>query len=97
MTIHAVTSLSFEQASPPGSPTTSAALAIENGLHNLCDTTFAEDASQLRTGTGPHVKATLRNLASARSAALGRSIMPPPPDTTPTTRRGPGHLGIIPR
>jgi hypothetical protein len=25
--------------------------------------TFAEDASQLRTGTGPHVMAVLRNLA----------------------------------
>ena len=36
--------------------------AIENGLHHIRDTTFAEDASQVRTGTGPHVMATLRNL-----------------------------------
>jgi hypothetical protein len=71
VTIHAVTSLSFEQASPPGSPTPSAARAIENGLHNLRDTTFAEDASQLRTGTGPHVKATLRNLAIGALSRAG--------------------------
>jgi hypothetical protein len=31
-------------------------------LHHLRDVTFAEDASQLRTGAGPHVMATLRNL-----------------------------------
>jgi hypothetical protein len=36
--------------------------AIENGLHHVRDTTFAEDASQVRTGAGPHVMATLRNL-----------------------------------
>jgi hypothetical protein len=37
--------------------------AIENGLHYLRDTTFAEDASQVRTGAGPQVMACLRNLA----------------------------------
>ena len=37
--------------------------AIENGLHWVRDVTFAEDASQLRTGTGPQVMACLRNLA----------------------------------
>jgi hypothetical protein len=35
---------------------------IENGLHYIRDVTFAEDASQLRTGTGPQVMACLRNL-----------------------------------
>jgi hypothetical protein len=35
---------------------------IENGLHWVRDVTFAEDASQLRTGTGPQVMACLRNL-----------------------------------
>jgi hypothetical protein len=35
--------------------------AIENGLHYLRDTTFAEDASQIRSGTGPQVMACLRN------------------------------------
>jgi hypothetical protein len=37
--------------------------SIENGLHYVRDTTFAEDASQVRVGTGPNVMACLRNLA----------------------------------
>src|SRR5919106_1058107 len=32
-------------------------------LHHLRDVTFAEDASQLRTGTAPRAMASLRNLA----------------------------------
>lgn len=35
----------------------------ENGLHHVRDTTFAEDHSQIRTGSGPRVMASLRNLA----------------------------------
>jgi predicted transposase YbfD/YdcC len=35
---------------------------IENRLHFIRDTTFAEDASQVRTGHGPDNMATLRNL-----------------------------------
>jgi len=64
VTVYAITSLTFAQASP-------ARLAdylrghwtIENGLHWVRDVTFAEDSSQIRTGAGPHVMATLRNLA----------------------------------
>ena len=36
--------------------------AIE-ALHHIRDTTFAEDGSQVRTGAGPHVIATLRHHA----------------------------------
>ncbi|MGW2564264.1 hypothetical protein ACWCXB_34680 [Streptomyces sp. NPDC001514] len=36
---------------------------IENRLHHIRDTTFAEDASEIRTGHGPANLATLRNLA----------------------------------
>lgn len=36
---------------------------IENGLHWVRDVTFAEDDSQIRTGHGPAVMASLRNLA----------------------------------
>ena len=32
-------------------------------LHHVRDTTFAEDASQLRTGNAPRAMATWRNLA----------------------------------
>lgn len=36
---------------------------IENCNHHVRDTTFQEDLSQIRTGNGPHMMATLRNLA----------------------------------
>lgn len=36
---------------------------IENQLHWVRDVTFGEDLSQARTGNGPHVMASLRNLA----------------------------------
>ncbi len=36
---------------------------IENKIHHVRDTTFAEDASRVRTGTAPRAMATLRNLA----------------------------------
>lgn len=35
---------------------------IENRLHWVRDVTFDEDRSQVRTGNGPRVMATLRNL-----------------------------------
>jgi predicted transposase YbfD/YdcC len=61
--VYAITILQFEQTRP-------ARLAdllrghwtIENGLHWVRDVTFAEDASQLRTGAAPQVMACLRNL-----------------------------------
>jgi predicted transposase YbfD/YdcC len=36
---------------------------IENGLHHVRDVTYAEDASQVRTGNAPRVMAGIRNLA----------------------------------
>ncbi|WP_254552216.1 hypothetical protein [Kitasatospora sp. MMS16-BH015] len=62
-TIHAVTSLTTEQATPAGL----ARLVRDHwgiaALHHIRDTTFAEDASQLRTGNAPCAMATWRNLA----------------------------------
>ncbi len=63
VTVYAVTNLHAAQASP-------ARLAdyirghwgIE-ALHHIRDTTFAEDASQTRTGNAPRAMASLRNLA----------------------------------
>ncbi len=63
VTVYAVTSLTAAQAHP-------ARLAdwirghwgIE-ALHHIRDTTFAEDACQVRTGTAPRAMASLRNLA----------------------------------
>jgi predicted transposase YbfD/YdcC len=40
-------------------------------LHHLRDTTFAEDASQIRTGTAPRAMASLRNLAIGILRARG--------------------------
>lgn len=37
--------------------------SIENSLHWVRDVTFEEDRSQIRTGSGPRVFASLRNLA----------------------------------
>jgi predicted transposase YbfD/YdcC len=37
--------------------------AIENRLHWVRDVIYAEDHSQVRSGNGPHVMATLRNVA----------------------------------
>jgi predicted transposase YbfD/YdcC len=71
VTAYAVTSLTAAQASP-------ARLAdwirghwgIE-ALHHLRDVTFAEDASQVRTGTAPRAMASLRNLAIGILRARG--------------------------
>jgi predicted transposase YbfD/YdcC len=62
--VYAVTSLAAEQA-------TAAELAawvrghwaIENRLHWVRDVTYDEDRSQVRTGHGPRIMASLRNLA----------------------------------
>jgi len=40
-------------------------------VHHIRDTTFAEDASQLRTGTAPRAMASLRNLAIGTLRAHG--------------------------
>ena len=45
-------------------PQRSNALGLpDNGLHWVRDVTYAEDLSQVRTGGGPQVMATLQNLA----------------------------------
>jgi predicted transposase YbfD/YdcC len=71
VTVYAVTSLTAAQAHP-------ARLAdwvrghwgIE-ALHHLRDVTFAEDASQVRTGNAPRAMASLRNLAIGILRAYG--------------------------
>jgi predicted transposase YbfD/YdcC len=44
---------------------------IENRLHWIRDVVFAEDHSQIRTGSGPAVMASLRNLAVSRHRLAG--------------------------
>jgi hypothetical protein len=62
MTVYAITSLSFQQARPARLADLLRGHWQIEALHHLRDVTFAEDASQVRTGAAPNVMATLRNL-----------------------------------
>jgi predicted transposase YbfD/YdcC len=63
VTVYAVTSLTAAHASPARlADYVRGHWAIE-ALHHIRDTTFAEDASQVRTGNAPRAMASLRNLA----------------------------------
>jgi predicted transposase YbfD/YdcC len=63
-TIYAITDLTSQQASPQRlGKLARSQWTIENRLHFVRDTAFAEDASKIRTGHGPENMATLRNLA----------------------------------
>jgi predicted transposase YbfD/YdcC len=63
VTIYAVTSLAFGQAKPTELATWIRGHWQIEALHHIRDVTYAEDASQVRTGSGPQAMATLRNLA----------------------------------
>ncbi|MFJ5036167.1 ISAs1 family transposase [Streptomyces sp. NPDC088560] len=62
-TVYAVTSLTAEQAGPHELATLTRDHWKIEALHHVRDVTFAEDASQLRTGAAPRAMATWRNLA----------------------------------
>jgi len=68
--VYAITSLPFAHASPARLADLIRGHWAVEALHHVRDTTNAEDASQLRTGTAPQVMATLRNLAIG---VLGRA------------------------
>ncbi|EMF56489.1 transposase [Streptomyces bottropensis] len=61
--VYAVTSLTAEQANPAQLATLIRDHWQIEALHHVRDTTFAEDASQLRTGNAPRAMATWHNLA----------------------------------
>lgn len=46
---------------------------IENSLHWVRDVTFDEDRSQVRTGAGPRMMATLRNIAISLHRLIGQA------------------------
>ncbi|MEU5811727.1 ISAs1 family transposase [Streptomyces sp. NPDC047718] len=75
-TVYAITDLTSAEASPQRiSRLARSQWTIENRLHHVRDTTFAEDASKIRTGHEPANLATLRNLAiNALRDAGHRSI-----------------------
>ena len=88
VTVYAITSLSHAQASPARlADLLRNHWAIE-ALHHLRDVTFAEDACKVRTGSGPHVMATLRNLVIGVLCRAGpgqrhRRATPPRPRPSP--------------
>ncbi|WP_458248428.1 transposase [Streptomyces sp. MAI_2237] len=62
--VYAVTDLTAEQAdAPENAHRAREHWGIENKIHHVRDTAFAEDASRVRTGTAPRAMAALRNLA----------------------------------
>jgi len=79
LTVYAVTGLATIQAAPSSSLATCVRTGrSRTGCTTPRDVTFAEDASQTRTGAAPRAMATLRNLAVGAlrlgwSACLGRA------------------------
>jgi hypothetical protein len=67
---------------------------IENGLHWVRDVTFAEDLSQVRTGTAPQVMASLRNLAISLHRLAGATNIAKGPRCVPTTPPTQDHLTL---
>jgi predicted transposase YbfD/YdcC len=63
ITVYAITSLAFGQATPAQLAQWIRGHWQIEALHHIRDVTYAEDASQVRTRSGPQVMATLRNLA----------------------------------
>lgn len=70
--VYAVTSLAAGQATAAELNTwIRGHWAIENRLHWVRDVTYDEDRSQVRTGSGPRVMASLRNLAVSALRVAG--------------------------
>jgi predicted transposase YbfD/YdcC len=73
-TVYAVTDLGFGDIRPDQlAKIIRNHWSIENKLHWIRDVTFAEDHSQIRTGNGPTVMATLRNFALSRHRLDGHT------------------------
>jgi predicted transposase YbfD/YdcC len=71
-TVYAITDLTPHQAQPEElAGWIRGHWQIENGLHWVRDVTSAEDLSQVRSGAGPQVMATLRNLVISLHRAAG--------------------------
>jgi predicted transposase YbfD/YdcC len=63
-TVYAITSLTVADAGPEQiAAWLRGHWVIENRLHWVRDVDYDEDRSQIRTGSGPQVMATLRNIA----------------------------------
>ncbi|MFI8105862.1 hypothetical protein [Streptomyces sp. NPDC086023] len=66
-------------------------------VHHVRDVTFAEDASEIRSGHGPANMATIRNLAISTMRSAGhRSIAPAPREVSDTPFTRPLNLLKLP-
>jgi hypothetical protein len=73
-TVYAICTLAAEHAQPAELATwIRTHWSIENRLHWVRDVTLGEDLHQARTGNGPRVMATLRNLVISLLRFAGRS------------------------
>ena len=71
-----ITSLSKEHAKPRDlARLIRGHWCIENNLHYVRDVTYREDSSRVRTGSGPRVMASLRNIAIAIHRLSGATNM----------------------
>lgn len=74
--VYGITSLAPKEASPQKIlQLLRGHWSIENSSHLVRDETFQEDRSTIRTGSGPGVMATLRNLVIAIIRYLGFKII----------------------
>ncbi|WP_369251276.1 hypothetical protein [Streptomyces sp. R41] len=71
--VDAVTSLPAEQATPAELARLIRSHRKIEALHHVRDVTFAEDASQLQTGSAPRAIATCRNFAIGALRLAGKS------------------------
>ncbi len=76
--IYGVTSLYSEKAGPKEIlRLVRGQWKIENRLHYVRDVTFDEDRSRIRTGNGPHVMASIRNIAISLLRLAGARYIAP--------------------
>lgn len=72
--VYVITSITAQDASPDQLATwVQGHWSIENRLHWVRDVTFDEDRSQIRTGNGPRVMATLRSTAISLIRLAGQT------------------------
>jgi predicted transposase YbfD/YdcC len=86
-TVYAITDLTSRQASPERlAAIVRSQWTIENRLHNVRDTTFAEDASKIRTEHGPENMATCAASPSTCYERPATRTSPPLFARCPTSR-----------
>jgi hypothetical protein len=88
--VYALSSQPAHHASPQQLGALARAHWQVEALHWVRDVTFAEDASRIRTASGPQVMATLRNLAIGLLRLAGHTQIAPRCAGQPESRPRPG-------